>query len=294
MSRSAVARDYAEEPSLLPRVIALLGTVFGFVPEQIAAAEPIGLRWAEVSRPFVVTEGGTDGPVLAHVGVLALPLVVDGERIDAAGVHAVATHPDHRGRGLYRRCMEAALAHVDATYDVTLLSTGLPAIYAPFGFRHVTEHRFLGRMPRVRRTPDVRPLDYADAADVRRLRDLLARREPVSDRFGLRGEEAVFLFNQARTPPLYSPSLEALLVTQLEGETLRLFDVVAPRMPTLAEVVARLPQEGGNVEVHFEPSKLEAELEPEPFVLDGDDHLCVRGALACEARPFFWPCPARC
>lgn len=294
MSDAPIARDFAQDPTLLPRVMDLLGVVFGFVPEQVQAAERIGLRWDEVSRPFVVTGDEPSAPAVAHVGVLELPLVVSGERVRAAGVHAVATHPDHRGRGHYRRAMVAALAYVDARFDVAILSTGEPAIYEPFGFREVGEHRFVGEAPVVSRRPDVRPLDYDVEEDVSLLRDHLERREPVSQRFGLVRESAVFLFNQAKSPPLHAPALDALLVADVEGGTLRLYDVVAPRMPTLEQIVACLPEDVERVEVYFEPSKLAADLLPEPHVLDGDDRLCVRGPLECEGKPFLWPKPTRC
>ena len=294
MADAALAVDFADEPTLFPRVLELLGVVFGFVPEQVRAAEAIGLRWPEVSRPFAVTLGDAAGPVASHVGVLELPLIVQGRRVLAAGIHAVATHPEHRGQGLYRRAMEAALAYVDARFEVAILSTSEPAIYAPFGFREVAEQRFVGPAPTRDRPGAARPLDYSAREDVLRLHDLLAGREPVSRRFGLVGESAVFCFNQAKDPPRYAPSLDALLVCEIEAGTLRLYDVVAPRMPTLEQIVEVLPEPVEQVEVYFEPAVLQADLRPEPHVLDGDDRLCVRGPLACEGTPFLWPRPTRC
>ena len=42
------------------------------------------------------------------MGVLEIPLVLEGKRVLVGGIHAVGTHPDHRGQGHYRRVMEEA------------------------------------------------------------------------------------------------------------------------------------------------------------------------------------------
>jgi predicted N-acetyltransferase YhbS len=163
-----IQRDYSRDPALLERVMRLLGIVFPFVPDEVDAARRIGLAWDEVSIPFVVTDG-SDGPVIAHVGVLELPLVLEGVSVVAAGLHAVATHPHHRRQGHYRRIMESVIPYVSGRYELALLTTDRPAIYEPFGFRDVGEHRFVGPAPPVGARGAGRRLDYDDPADVARL-----------------------------------------------------------------------------------------------------------------------------
>jgi len=77
-------------------------TAFPGIGAHVEAAGALGLDWGEVSTPFVKIVGGE---VVSHVGVLSLPLVIEGRAVTAAGIHAVCTHPDHRRRGHYRAVM---------------------------------------------------------------------------------------------------------------------------------------------------------------------------------------------
>ena len=50
-------------------------------------------------------------------------------------VEDVVVHPDHRGQGVGRRLMEAALAHPEVRdVEVVFLFAGVPAFYAGLGF----------------------------------------------------------------------------------------------------------------------------------------------------------------
>lgn len=97
-----------------------------------------------MSDPFVWLERGR--PV-AHVGVLRHALRLDGEDRVVAGLHAVASHPDHRGRGFARACLEAALSAVDRDHDAVKLHTDYPGLYAKLGFRVAATERFRWTLP---------------------------------------------------------------------------------------------------------------------------------------------------
>lgn len=271
-------------------IFALLDLAFGAdLSGQERAARRLGLRWEVVSRPF---GRFADGRLVAHVGVLALPLVIDGRPVEVGGIHAVACHPEQRGRGHARALLEEAIAWAEARYPLLALGTAVPGLYERVGFRRVPEHRFVGAPPRVAARPGLRRLDYADPGDVALLHALLARREPVSRRLGVAGGADVFLFDEARRPVHHAPELDALLSFELEGRTLRLYDVVAARIPPLAEIVASIGAPLERVEVYFAPDRLEAELAPEPHLLGGDEVWMVRGPFSVSG-PFLLPRTAR-
>jgi predicted N-acetyltransferase YhbS len=271
-------------------IFELLDLAFGEdLSGQERAARAIGLRWEEVSVPFCRHHGGQ---LIAHVGVLALPLVIDGRAVSAGGIHAVACHPEHRGRGHVRALLEEAIAWAEARHPLLELGTAVPGVYEAVGFRRVPEHRFVGAAPRAPKRPGLRVLDYANPGDVALLHRLLAGREPVSQRFGIAGGEGVFLFDEARRRVHYAPDLDAVLSLELEGTTLRLFDVVAARIPSLAEIAARIPVPVERVEVYFAPERLQADLAPEPHILGGDDLWMVRGPFSVSG-PFAMPRTAR-
>jgi hypothetical protein len=90
--------------------------------------------------------------------------VVRGQAVAVGSIHGVATDPDSRRRGHYRRVMDEVLAYCDERYETRILTTEHPEYFAPFGFRTVTGH--LVRAPgRAGSGSDgVRLLDTDDAA----------------------------------------------------------------------------------------------------------------------------------
>lgn len=281
-------RDYAKDPTLLARVFELYEHPWPGMTARAEGARRWGMRW-EVSTPFVVCEGPR---VLSHVGVLELNLVVEGRPMLVGGIHAVATHPDHRRRGHSRVLMEEALAWCDARYG-TLLLTGEPELYDRYGFRSVPEHRFAADR-RGSGGSGLRLLDRASDADGELLLRLLDARAPVSRRLGIVRDRAIFLFDTALWPLHYAAALDAVVAYSVKEGKLRLFDVVAERMPSLESVLALVPEPFERVEVYFTPDVVGGDgLVPEPHPLGLDDHLMVRGPWPVEG-PTMLPVPARC
>ncbi|MFF5372055.1 GNAT family N-acetyltransferase [Streptomyces sp. NPDC013187] len=110
----ANANQSANEPCGTPTVTRLprytkteqdeiLGS--GDDPFGVAAA---GLTWLPKEEHFGVR---LDGRLVAHAGLLRLPIAVEGEETEVMGVGGVAVAPDVRGRGLARLVLAAALDH---------------------------------------------------------------------------------------------------------------------------------------------------------------------------------------
>lgn len=291
----ATRRDYTRDSTLRGRVFELLDVVFPGLAQAERSLRPLGLDWQSVSTPFVIER---DGRVLSHVGVIELTESLDGVLQPVGSIHAVGTHPEHRRRGLFRRVFDEVLAHCDERYATLQLTTANPEYYEPFGFRRVPEHRFVadcqGALPRVPSTP--RSLDVDRPADRELLLALLDGRGPASLRLGVAQERAAFLFNWARKPLAYLEQLETIVAYEREGATLRLIDVVSQEELALDELVAWFDageQPVQRVELYFTPDRFESrlDLEPQPFLIDGDDHLMVRGPFP--ALPLMLPRTAR-
>jgi GNAT superfamily N-acetyltransferase len=278
----------------LTDIMTLLNRVWpGFARVHDQAARS-GLRWDLCSTPFVHRAAGR---VVSHVGVLELPLVVAGRALRAAGIHAVATDPEHRGRGHMRRLMEEALRFVDRRYDCAVLTAGSAELYRPFGFEVVQEYRFVG--PASSRGPENRPepardLDPGSPPDLALLHRLLRDRAPVSRLLGVTREMSVFLFDTAGRRLRYAPGLDAILYYEVTRSVLCLYDVVAERIPSLAEIASCVPDAFDRVEVQFSPDQLQADLKPEPWLFDGEEILMARGPFLDGAARAALPRTARC
>ncbi|MBI1815231.1 MAG: GNAT family N-acetyltransferase [Deltaproteobacteria bacterium] len=293
MSVRCLRYSYVDDPTLYDRVFELLDLAFpgAELPLQSRTARQLGMRWEEVTTPFCLFDGER---LLAHVGVLDLPLVLAGREVHVGGIHAVATHPHFRRRGYYRAVMEDALRWADARYQTLQLSTAQPELYEPFGFRVVPEHRFIGAWSHNLGRNRLRVLDYGCADDLALIHTLLRERTPISHRLGVVREYAVFLFNEARRSLYYAADLDLIVSFESEGTTLRLFDLVGRALPPLFEIVERIPLRFQRVETHFTPDRLAAELQPEAHLLNGDDYLMVRGSYPPERQPLMLPRTARC
>ncbi len=278
MNEGPYRRSYADDPALLDRVFSLLELAFPGLPAHARALDPLGLRWDEVSVPFVLTG---DGQPVMHVGVLEVPMVVDDHDMLVGGIHAVCTHPDHRRRGYFRSVMDEALRWCDERYAAVVLS-GDPELYEQFGFRLLKESRFIAPVSRSATVPDgqeLRQLDPHRPDDLRLLHRLLDERAPVSRRLGVVRERGVFLFNQATQPMWYAEDLDAILCFKHEDATLRLYDIVTTQIPTLRQIVDRMHAPIERVEVYFAPDQLGASLESEPHVFGGDGWIMARGSF---------------
>lgn len=320
--------SFAGDPAFGVALFDLLERVFPGIGRGVEALRRLGAAWESVSTPYVVREGER---IVAHVGLIELPIVLAGHPVAVGTLHAVATDPDHRGRGLFRRLMGEVLDDSADRYAALILTTEHPEYYTRFGFRHVPEHRFVARRgdsrsPEAGRSgamaeswaaqsphpphpsqplppsppsqplpPFGRRLDLDDRADLERLHRLLATRQPVSNRVGVGPEKAVFLFNEGRRPLWWLEELDLVACAELDGSVLRLYDLVAPRLPSIEALWARVPAAVSEIHLHFAPDLIAPEAEAEAYVLDhdGPSYLMVRGRFAADGERFTLPRPAR-
>jgi hypothetical protein len=227
--------------------------------------------------------------------VLEIPFVLMGRRVRVGAIHAVCTRPEYRRRGYFRQVMTEVLDACDQRYETLLLFTAQPELYEPFGFREFGEHLFIAPCPMTKRGhKGFRQLDLYEPNDFRTTERLLADREPVSNTLGVVDEIGLFGFNEGQRPLHYAEDLEVIVCLELEGSRLKLFDVLGPRLCSLADLIERLPQHPDDIEFYFSPDRFEVTARAVPHLVDGNSHLMVRGAFAAAGQPFMIPRSARC
>ncbi|MFF0739616.1 GNAT family N-acetyltransferase [Streptomyces sp. NPDC004111] len=82
--------------------------ILGDAPDPFGVADT-GLTWLPKEEHFGLVR--PDGRLVAHAGLLRIPLSIGDRDTEAVGVGGVAVAPDVRGRGLARRVVGAALEH---------------------------------------------------------------------------------------------------------------------------------------------------------------------------------------
>lgn len=293
---SATAGSLHADPEARAAIDRLYDAVWPGLPDRIARAAVLGADWYEVSTPFAHFE---DGRALAHVGVVTIPLVMEGERVEVAGIHAVATHPGHRRRGLVRGVLERAIAFAEARFATLQLATSVPDVFTGHGFRRLPQHQVLVRMPK-RDRPSFGPVRFDDVPTRERLMDLVRQRTPVSHRLGpIDGGHMVFINEVLETGGLerfrYDPDLDVALVVEEHEDTLDVLDLIARELPPLDDVLARLDSPMNRARLSFTPDRFD--VEPLAVVPAWpDDSVMVRGPYPPEVRdePFVLPPLAHC
>jgi hypothetical protein len=255
---------YPLDPSFRAEVVRLFGVVWPFIPSGIALARRWGADWYAASTPFVEREGTR---AISHAGVVPVVLSVADRPCTVAGIHAVCTDPDRRGRGLMRRVMERALACADERHETTVLWTEEPALYGRFGFQVRAELRFVAALdPGARRAGGGRALELDREEDLALLRGALVRRIPVSGLCAARDPGGHFLIDLAiqraidpRAPSLdHLADLGCIAVHRRRGATWVLEDVIGPEVPPFAALAERLAGDASDAEVLFTPDRLAA------------------------------------
>ncbi len=277
----------------------LLGGVWKGLPTAVARARGWGADWVAHSEAFVEVR---HGQVVAHVGVMEIAATIDGREQVLAGIHAVCTHPEHRGQGLMRRTMDRALTWVDARYPSAVLWANDRAIYERFGFVARPESMFAF-------APDGPSLN-ADASDARQLslgvpddlalvRSMLASRSPVSSLCGSREPGWLFLIDLAlwgeRAPIVaHVAALDCIAVYEINDGVLRLYDVVASRLPALAALVSHLGPGVREVTVFFGTDAFSDARSLPALPTSLYDFLMVRGAPLPAVVPLAFSPLSRC
>jgi predicted N-acetyltransferase YhbS len=284
---------YPDDPALRSGTLDLLGRIWTRLPSAVVRARGCGVEWFEVSTPFVEGEAGR---IVAHVGVLEIPVMLGGEAQTVAGIHAVCSHPEHRRRGHMRAAMQRALAWADARCETAVLWANDPSIYGRFGFVARQESMFVGPVCGGS-TRELRVLALDQPADVAFLHERLAARQPVCRRLATREPGWLALLDLALWTPgpslAYLPELDCIVVYAVRERFLDLYDVIARDVPTLADIAARLGERIDTAIVYFSPDLLAAPtLVAEPTVLI--DSLMVRGRWPVDDRSFAFSPLSRC
>ncbi|AUX40696.1 uncharacterized protein SOCE26_020970 [Sorangium cellulosum] len=186
-------------------------------------------------------------------------------------------------------------------YQTALLCTAQPELYEPFGFRVVPEHKIVSEsLPPIDERP-MRPFHLTDPHDLALFQRLAPSRAPLSTKLGITGPSTVFVVNELDRPLFYAEDLDAIVSMETPGDIVRLYDIVAKKLPSLHEILRRLPAPARRIQLFACPDALGMPGTAEPHVfVDEDDALGGAGAVRLMVRgpfpegPLMLPRPFRC
>ncbi|WP_328941142.1 GNAT family N-acetyltransferase [Streptomyces sp. NBC_00250] len=127
---------YAAAPAVVRLETYEQSEIFGDTVDPFGVAE-WGLVWRLKEHHFGIRE---DDRLVAHAGLLVLPLSAGGSRMDVAGLGGVAVAPDRRGRGLSAQVVSGALEHartLGPEFALLFCRPDVAGLYARLGWREV-------------------------------------------------------------------------------------------------------------------------------------------------------------
>lgn len=211
-----------------PRDAALQAAFCDYVPQVFRRADFRRWRdwgqWDDDYRAYAVLE---DGRVVANASVMRMRLLLDGREVPAFQLGAVGCVPSHRGRGLAREVMSAAL---EACGDAPVLLFANPSVlqfYPRFGFQPWPQALFSAEHEAVPEGPPAPLLDLEDVTVRARFATLSREGIPSTERFGARGyaTAASWLVANRFARPLRELGPNTWVSASVEGDTLYLDDI---------------------------------------------------------------------
>jgi len=245
----------------------LLEESFPGMKSNISRCEILGFPWA--SKPFFKEE---KGEVLAHVGFLEYPMLIEGQWHKAGALHAICTKATHRGRGLASQLIQEVLKWAKDQYEFVVLFTEIPKFYEQLSFKSVQEYRFHLTCKRPSGTKSLQPLTFPDNNDL--FLRCFQNRSPVSNRLWVKDTGTLASYNTLfATFPIYwslnySPAIDGILSYQLEDKTLHLFDIIASEIPSLDMILDHIPAAIDEIYFYFSPDLLTNAAIAEPVCCD--------------------------
>ncbi len=238
-----------------------------------------------------------DDQIVGTVGRMSMRYVINGVERNGYQLGAVATHVEHRNRGLSRHLMSKVLGELDAPDQPVVLFANPSVLdfYPRFGFRRFAQAGFTAHV-------DVRPaatlapsLDLAKPTDRRWLADHCAKASAIGRRFAARDYYPPLLFHLTRQPRMVFrlDSFGAVVIVRQDGDRLLIEDLLATRRFSLSDALSHVcTQPVRTLEFGFHPEAWWPDAESR--ALDDDDSpLFARGAAAEIEAPIRFPDLAR-
>ncbi|MCM3737409.1 GNAT family N-acetyltransferase [Bacillus cytotoxicus] len=289
MGKFMVCANYTSENEKRERLYDLFERAFHIPVHTLQDFYKKGF-WDLTYSPLTLFE---EEVAIANVSMFLMPMMVGGERIKAAGIQSVMTHPNYRNKGFMKQLFGEMLKKIDEEYNYSFLFTEAPELYTPFGFKVAKEYISTIQYEKSeQKLSSIRKLDFFDEKDVQLMKDVFENKECLSRSFAPLHYQSSFylnMYNEKWNKKLYfSEELDAILVYEIEEGILKLYGVISELMPILDELCAVIPETFHTIEFYFSPDQLGIE-NADLKLYESKKCLMVRGELPVEFNECKFP-----
>lgn len=200
--------------------------------------------------------------IISNVSVNVLELIINGERKSAIQLGTVMTHPDYRKRGLAGSLVKIVLEEYENKCDLIYLFPNVDALdfYLKFGFVSYQESTLYKEISIEQPNKGTfRKMDITNNDDLGLLAKLVSERIPSSTILGAFKAEAIlawYAVNVFSENIYYFEDMNIIVIFDIEGDKLNLYDVISRGEVDINEVVDRIvDSEIKRVMYHFTPDQ---------------------------------------
>ncbi|MBE7121080.1 GNAT family N-acetyltransferase, partial [Bacillus cereus] len=251
-----IANILLEEPKR-EQLFPLFEEVFGITSQTLHDLSEKGY-WDYTYKALSFIQ---DDNAIANVAAFSLPLLLNGKKINAAGIQSIMTHPDFRRQGLMTQLLNKMIEEIDKQFECAFLFTETPELYKSFGFQIVQE--YLMTIPydnKNNKDSILRKLDFYNEEDRNLINEIIENSQRLSNMFSTINYRSSFylkMYDLKWNEKLYySKKLDAMIVYEVENEKLKLYGVFAPVLPILDELCEGIPEPFTEIEFYFCPDQL--------------------------------------
>jgi len=226
----------------------LIQEVFGFSFAPWLEEE----LWDQRYESYSIIENGI---MLSNICVLKMEMIVQGEKINAIQMGAVATRESQRGKGLSRKLMQHILELYHSTPVFLDANASVADFYPKFGFRQIQFY-----------APEIEMIINNDASQAVKCDDAefieaIYNRGCFSNKLDCTNTQPIQMFHaimEYNDDIYFLPDLDVIVIAKQEGSELFIADVIAKNPVSFEELKKFLPFSNVElVEFGFNPDWLD-------------------------------------
>lgn len=212
----------------------------------------------------------------------------------SAAIYAVAVSPTHRGQGYFKKLMQEVMDYVGKNFESLLLLTTKPYLYKNYPYKiMLPEYDFVVKrdIKANINNSDLRVLNLDNENDLTLLKRLLSNRVPLSNQLSVQGKNGstLFILNAMFGKIWYSERLNAVIIYQINDETLFIKEIIGEKQLQLQEIIEVIPDPFSKVVLQFCPDKFLNENEYEAQLAKPENCVMVSSTFQFEGKYFRYP-----
>lgn len=284
-------KNYSQEPTLYEECLSLVDECFPGIKCVADRAKLYNAHWDKVSTPFVYY---INNELVGHLGLIPFKLIINNRELTGAALHGICVKEKFRRKGIFTALINEALLHSKDNYDFSFLFTSQVKLYETFGFKIIDEYDFWVENLNISHSNDaVRPLDLSNKFDLQIMHNLLQKRLPISNRFGMVNETVVFTLNALSVPIYYSEKNQFLILYEVKESVLYIKDIVFTNLIDLQTIISCISEHFSKIILQFYPDNFK-NLNFKPVKANPEDFIMVSEPSNLGVLPFRYPETERC